>query len=81
MNSCCDLLRTIQALQMQCIDLNLFLDTHPGDAKALYDYNCYSEQLKAAKQQYECMCGPLENFGNSTSELPFSWRKSPWPWE
>jgi spore coat protein JB len=77
----CELLLKIQALQMACIDLNLFLDTHPCDVRALHDFNCYSDQFCAAMKQYECKYGPLEGFGNSTSELPFSWRQSPWPWK
>ena len=32
------LLTQIQAVSLIAIDLNLFLDTHPNDTKALKDY-------------------------------------------
>ena len=46
-----------------CIDINLFLDMHPDDARALSDYNCYAEQLAALKDLYVKNYGPLSNFG------------------
>jgi len=55
-----------------CIDLNLYLDTHPDDKVALGDYNCYVHQLHELKAMYVENFGPLENFGNSHARC--SWR-------
>lgn len=76
-----DLLKQIYELDFVCVDLNLFLDTHPDNEAALMDYNCYCDQLKKLRAMYENNYGPLYNFGNSKADFPFSWQKSPWPWE
>ncbi|MBR4079595.1 MAG: spore coat protein CotJB [Christensenellaceae bacterium] len=72
---------------MQCefvlIDINLFLDTHPSDERALADYNCYAEQLAALKKMYTESYGPIHNFGNSLnySETEWLWSARPFPWQ
>jgi spore coat protein JB len=76
-----DMLRKIQELGFVCIDLNLYLDTHPRDQRALMEYNAYSNQLAMMKRQYEAIHGPLMNFGHSQSQYPWQWIESPWPWE
>lgn len=76
-----DLLRKIREVEFACLDLNLFLDTHPKDQKALMDYNMLSDQLSKLIQLYECEYGPLLNFGFSPSQYPFKWINDPWPWE
>lgn len=75
------LLKKIMEIEFTCIDLNLYLDTHPDDQKALQDYNCCSEQLKMLKHQYEQYYGPLMPFGCSPSQYPWKWADEPWPWE
>ena len=62
-------------------DLNMYLDTHPEDMRALSDYNCYCQQLRRLKDRFIMECGPLENFGNSMSEGSWKWNDAPWPWE
>ena len=59
---------------------SLYLDTHPNDARALSDYNCYAEQLRALKDIYMKNYGPLENFGNSVSRGSWKWNTQPFPW-
>ncbi|QEK12759.1 spore coat protein CotJB [Crassaminicella thermophila] len=76
-----DLLFKIMELENCCVDLNLYLDIHPTDQKAVMDYNTYSYQLAGLKKQYECMYGPLSNFGTAPSQYPFRWIEDPWPWE
>lgn len=72
---------------MQCefvlIDINLFLDTHPDDARALADYNCYAEQLANLKRIYTETYGPLSNFGGSInrSDTEWLWNSRPFPWQ
>jgi spore coat protein JB len=75
------LLKKIMEIEFTCIDLNLYLDTHPEDQKALQDYNYYSNQLSMLKQQYEQFYGPLMVFGHFQSQYPWKWVDDPWPWE
>ena len=42
----CELLTRISEIQFVCVELNLYIDTHPDDADALSDYYHYSTMLK-----------------------------------
>ncbi|QSZ28094.1 spore coat protein CotJB [Aceticella autotrophica] len=75
------MLRKLMEIEFACVDLNLYLDTHPSEEKALQSYNYYSEQLKTLKTQYEQVYGPLMAFGQSASQYPWKWIDEPWPWE
>ena len=84
MNVCAEqegLLHRIQEIEFMGVELNLYLDTHPGDQRALCEYNNYSRQLRALKEQYERMYGPLCGFGFSPSQYPWRWIMEPWPWD
>lgn len=75
------LLQEIQAVEFTCLDLNLYLDTHPGDERALADYNANAQQLAGLKADYTQRYGPLQHFGQETVGYPWSWICEPWPWE
>lgn len=75
------LMRQIQELQFSCLDLNLYLDTHPECKEALVYYNQLAMMLDKCKKMYEMQFGPLTNHGGSTSQFPWQWVESPWPWE
>lgn len=74
-----ELLKEIMALEFSMIDLNLYLDTHPRDEKALIVFGQYGCRLKDMKEKYENEYGPLTpaNAGNSH----WKWIEEPWPWE
>ena len=74
------LLNMISQTQFVCVELNLYLDTHPDDEDARSDYLCYSEKLMELIGRYEELYGPLENFGHSPTEAG-CWVRSEWPWE
>ena len=74
------LMQQIAECEFICIDINLFLDMHPDDARALSDYNCYAEQLAALKDLYVKNYGPLSNFGGSVSPDEWRWVRADWPW-
>ncbi|MDI3538598.1 MAG: spore coat protein [Bacillota bacterium] len=75
------LLTQIMALEFTAVDLNLYLDTHPDDQRALMDYNSTVQELAILKDQYQRRYGPLTNFGYAPSQYPWAWVNDPWPWE
>lgn len=76
----CELKRRIDEVQFVCVELNLYLDTHPDDDAAQKDYMSYSRELSELIRTYEETYEPLLNFGHSDSEAG-SWVYSKWPWE
>ena len=74
------LLTKISEYQFICIELNLYLDTHPEDEAARSDYLCYSERLMTLIGEYEAVYGPLMSFGHSPTEAG-CYVTSQWPWE
>lgn len=76
-----EILRRIMQVEFVTVELNLFLDTHPGDAAALAAYRMYSDQLASLKHEYEASFGPLCNFGFGMAANGWQWVCDPWPWE
>lgn len=75
------MLEEIQAVGFVLIELNLYLDTHPDDERALREFNTYGQQLRRLKTQYEARYGPLLSSGYSPSQFPWKWVNEPWPWD
>lgn len=75
------LLSAIMAEEFTAIDLNLYLDTHPDDKKALADFYDTVRKLAELKAQYEKKYGPLTSFSDVPSKYPWHWVDEPWPWE
>ncbi len=75
------MLKEIMSHQFTAVELNLYLDTHPDDMKALAEYNHVSHMLKVLTSAYEQCYGPLTNFGTSTAQCPWRWTDEPWPWQ
>ncbi len=74
-------IRKIQELGFACVDLNLYIDTHPDDENAINIYNSLACQLENAIKNYEKKYGPLMNFGFGKSSCPWQWIDEPWPWQ
>ena len=74
------LLEKIGEARFACVELRLYLDTHPDDAMAKADYLSYSIKLQQLIERYEQQYGPLMNFGQSPTEAG-SWVFQKWPWE
>lgn len=74
------LLREVMAADFTCIDLNLYLNTHPFEQKTIALYNSSVQRAKILRDKYEKLYGPLTaiftNFKNT-----WQWIESPWPWE
>lgn len=75
-----EMLKDIAALRMVCIDLQLYLNTHPMDKEAIAQYNCFTMELSTLKHNYERMFGMLSTAG-TVSPYPWQWINEPWPWE
>lgn len=74
------LMRWIMMLGLCQDDMELYLDTHQDDAKALAYYNQCLELLNEAKRAYEEEYGPLTTEPDQPLEN-WDWTKTPWPWE
>lgn len=74
------LMKQISEYEFVCVELNEYLDTHPGDQLARDDYACYSRALQELIRAYEDAYAPLMNFGHSPGAAG-CWVCSRWPWE
>lgn len=74
------LLKEVMASDFTAIDLNLYLNTHPNDQKALALFNNSVQRSKMLRDKYESMYGPL-TANMSTCKYPWQWIAGPWPWE
>lgn len=81
-NQCHTLLRRIQQIEFVTLELNLYLNTHPEDQRALERFNRAQQELSELKRQYEQQYGPLLNFGfGMNTGNTWRWALQPWPWE
>ncbi|MCI8611859.1 MAG: spore coat protein CotJB [Clostridiales bacterium] len=74
------LMHDIQVYGFALVEVNLYLDTHPGDQAAIACYNKYNRLLEEAYIAYESQYGPLTIHGGTDNDC-WSWVKGPWPWE
>ena len=75
-----NLLRAIQMYDFYLTELNLYLDTHPYDKKALSKFNEVNSKKEQAYKTYIENYGPL-TFCDVNSSEQFNWVDNPWPWE
>ena len=73
------LLKKISTYQFAALDLQLYLDTHPGDSDTIEKMNSYKAMAKPLIEQYEEEYGPLMK--KSEPGNNWNWIKAPWPWE
>lgn len=77
-----DLLHWINAVSFFLNDVQLFLDTHPGDPNALEFFNKYHTERKMALKEYSKYYGPLTIDTVSLSSCDtWNWINTPWPWQ
>ena len=74
------LLSRIAETRFACVELQLYLDTHPEDAIATADFNCYCDTLHELMTDYENEYGPLMGFGSCPYNAG-SWVDQKWPWQ
>ena len=62
-------------------DVKLFLDTHPGNQKALEYFLKYKEKRIEALKEYAEVYGPLTVDTVSEYSDCWNWINEPWPWQ
>lgn len=81
MQSRCDLLLQLSTTGFAMDDIRLFLDTHPGDTRAIELFNEYAKNYAALEKEY------TENYAGFTSYCSnndcnmWVWNDYPMPWE
>ena len=73
------LLKKISTYQFAVLDMQIYLDTHPGDAETLESIGVFKRKLAPLVEQYEKKYSPLTKNANEGNN--WSWIKAPWPWE
>lgn len=72
-------MKKIATYQFAAHDLQLYLDTHPGDAATMEQMQRYEEMAAPLIRQYETQYGALTKRGEDGNN--WDWIKAPWPWE
>ena len=73
------MLKKIGMLKFALVDIDLFLDTHPGDSDMLKKRAEYERELMPLVESFEQRFGPLTKAESMTNT--WSWVKDPWPWD
>ena len=66
------LLKKIGEARFTCVELNLYLDTHPGDMKAKEFYETCLKKKKDLMSENECGCACISHY---------EWEQKPLVWE
>lgn len=75
-----ELLKSLQALEFTGLDFVLYLDTHPGDQRALADYAQIQRETERLRKTYAMQYGPLMS-DDAVTQPCWRWIEEPWPWE
>lgn len=75
-----ELLYKIQMYSFAVKDLNLYLDLHPTETRALKLFNEYNKELERLKKEYNTMYSPL-CVSDVDSNNKWTWINNPWPWD
>ncbi len=73
------MLMELMAIEFMAVDLNLYLNTHPCDAKALMIFISTVQRANMVRNNYERMFGPIT--ASASNSFPWPWISNPWPWE
>ena len=75
------LMRRIQEACFAAHECALYLDTHPGNRRALGMHAAYTKTANDLKAQYESNFGPLTVDSASRGNGSWRWVKGNWPWQ
>ena len=74
------MLKQLMAYDFVQLELNLYLDTHPHDQKALKEFQRIRKIAEELRKKYEAEFGPI-TASAIDCENEWTWINSPWPWE
>lgn len=74
-----DMLRELMEIDFCLLEINMYLDTHPYDERAIMMHNDFSKKSHQLEYEYSLKYGPLKN--TMLSKCPYEYVKGPWPWE
>lgn len=73
-------LKKLMAYDFMQLELNLYLDTHPCDQRALNEFHKVNKKAIELRKLFEERYGELTT-SSAMSNEKWSWIESPWPWE
>ena len=74
------LMKEIKAYDFILTELNLYLNSHPNDKRALKMQTEAADKAECLTKRYNQIYGPLTARNNADTEN-WNWIKGPWPWE
>jgi len=74
-----DIMKAIHELEFVRVELELYLDTHPGCKVALDYYHQTVDALNELRERYQAD-GSLLFASGSTNPDGWDWVNEPWPW-
>lgn len=80
MNGKEQLLFNIGVIDFTLVDLELYLDTHPRDRRALEYFRHYAQIKRQLCREFSQKYYPL-TFAESDSDKAWTWGEAPLPWE
>lgn len=75
----CTMLKKLMEISFCLCDIDLYLDTHPKDERALKIHNSLSKEHNHLESKYTKMYGPLKT--SDISHDYWNYLSSPWPWD
>lgn len=75
-----DMRLEVQRYVFAAHDMQLYLDTHPDDAKAFSLFRSLAQKAEDMKTEYQEKYGPL-SVSAARNYDSYIWTKNPWPWE
>ena len=75
------MLKELMQLDFRIYDLQLYLDTHPCDKRAIDEYNETSKKACLMRENFEKLYYPLTVNYNQNKSNNWQWIEGPWPWE
>ena len=79
-STCAQLLKSVTEASFYVTDLQLYLDTHPDDIRALEMFKEACRQLKVCREAFESCCYPLMSCSSGKDD-EWDWLLGCWPSE
>ena len=76
-----ELLKRLSILDFMIIDLGMYLNSNPKDARALSIFATVSEDAEKLRNTYEQTYSPLIMRHQTSAGEDWKWVADPWPWE